>query len=141
MDFDLNKDPHIDLKADISHSDELLRSIPLEVLEGAQSAQKESFMMRLQGMPWMLKKMLYFFYDGLSYLLESVLMGVHFHMPRIAAAAASFVLLARRAHVFFCLIRTLGMIELLAMHIYSSRLTSSSVCKPLESVILVHRSP
>ena len=60
MDFDLNKDPHIDLKADISHSDELLRSIPLEVLEGAQSAQKESFMMRLQGMPWMLKKMLYF---------------------------------------------------------------------------------
>lgn len=48
MDFDLNKDPHIDLKADISHSDELLRSIPLEVLEGAQSAQKESFMMRLQ---------------------------------------------------------------------------------------------
>jgi len=28
-------------------------------------------------------------------------MGVHFHMPRIAAAAASFVLLARRAHVFF----------------------------------------
>ena len=56
MDFDLNKDPHIDLKADIPHSDELLRSIPLEVLEGAQSAQKESFMMRLQGMPWMLKK-------------------------------------------------------------------------------------
>ena len=101
MDFDLNKDPHIDLKADIPHSDELLRSIPLEVLEGAQSAQKESFMMRLQGMPWMLKKMLYFFYDGLSYLLESVLMGVHFHMPRIAAAAASFVLPARRAHVFF----------------------------------------
>ena len=61
MDFDLNKDPHIDLKADISHSDELLRSIPLEVLEGAQSAQKESFVMRLQGMSWMLKKMLYFF--------------------------------------------------------------------------------
>ena len=30
-------------------------------------------------------------------------MGVHFHMPRIAAAAASFVLLARRAHVFFFL--------------------------------------
>jgi len=115
VDFDLNKDPHIDLKADISHSDELLRSIPLEVLEGAQSAQKESFMMRLQGMPWMLKKMLYFFYDGLSYLLESVLMGVHFHMPRIAAAAAPFVLLARRALFFFCLIRTLGMIVLLAM--------------------------
>jgi len=118
VDFDLNKDPPIDLNADISHSDELLRSIPLEVLEGAQSAQKESFMMRLQGMPWMLKKCYIFllFYDGLSYLLESVLMGVHFHMPRIAAAAASFVLLARRAHVFFfCLIRTLGMIVLLAM--------------------------
>jgi len=82
VDFDLNKDPHIDLKADISHSDELLRSIPLEVLEGAQSAQKESFMMRLQGMPWMLKKMLYFLrwfivFAGISSN------AVHFHMPRI----------------------------------------------------------